>query len=104
MDFPSVETSNEIKQILNQEILDSECKCFTGRLNRIVNCLSGFSSLVTIQINDSDQISNVIIIVKKQLLLSNKYSIDEHKRLVKSDLEDRGYDSDTIAVWLEFIE
>ena len=38
----------EIFMILNQEILDADCKCFTGRMNRVINCLNGFSPLVNI--------------------------------------------------------
>ena len=52
----------EIKHILNQEMTDSICKCFTGRLVRTINCLNGFSSLVNIHIKDSEQIANIIFL------------------------------------------
>jgi hypothetical protein len=48
-DFNS-QTQKEIKKILNQEIKDAECKYFTGRMIRVINCLNGFSPLVSIQI------------------------------------------------------
>ena len=44
----------EIFMILNQEILDADCKCFTGRMNRVINCLNGFSPLVSINIKDGE--------------------------------------------------
>jgi Leucine-rich repeat (LRR) protein len=52
----SIEVQNEIKKILNDEMKESECKCFTVRINRSVNCLNGFSSHVKINIQDSYQI------------------------------------------------
>jgi hypothetical protein len=101
----SLETKHEIMQVLNQEILDSECKCFTGRMNRVINCLNGFSSLVDIRISDSEQIGNVIVILRdKALDSSGNYTVEIHKDLVKTELEARGYESDIILQWLEHIE
>src|SRR5436190_4918527 len=57
----------EIKFILNQEIKDSLCKCFTGRLVRLINCLNGFSDLVEIHIHDSEQIGNIIHLIREKL-------------------------------------
>ena len=37
-------------------MLDSECKCFTGRITRLINCQNGFSDLVKINISDNQQI------------------------------------------------
>jgi Leucine-rich repeat (LRR) protein len=94
----------EIKTILNQEMKDAECKCFTGRMNRIVNCLNGFSKLVCINIQDSEQIGNIIFIIKEKLEKENNYSIEKHKHLVIQELVERGYDKDTINIWIEYIE
>jgi hypothetical protein len=99
------ETQTEIKQVLNQEIMDSECKCFTGRMNRVINCLNGFSPLVDVRISDSEQIGNVIVMLRdKALDSSGNYSVEIHKNLVKTELEARGYESDIILQWLEHIE
>jgi len=46
--------SNEIKEVLNEEIKDSLCKCFTGRLSRMINCLSGFDPRVQVKISESE--------------------------------------------------
>ena len=101
----SLETQREIKQVLNQEMLDAECKCFTGRMNRVVNCLNGFSSLVDIKISDGEQIGNIIVMQRDRALDSEgKYSVAEHKRMVYRELQERGYDSETVAQWLEYIE
>ena len=96
------ETQIEIKKRLNEEIQEAECMCYTGRCNRLVNCLNGFSDLVEIKIQDSSQIGNVIVIVKERL--GDKYTVDKHKKEVKKELLERGYDIETINEWIEYIE
>jgi hypothetical protein len=95
---------DEIKAILNNEILDSECKCFTGRLSRLVNCLNGFSHLIEIKISDNQQIGNVIVIIRNELIAQNSYSVEEHKKRVIEELKTRGYDDKIINEWIEEIE
>ena len=101
LDF-NYDEQQEIYQVLNTEIKDSECKCFTGRISRLVNCLNGFSSLVSIQINNSEQIANIIQITKEKLGLN--YNLNDHKELVKKELLERDYGMETIDEWLSYIE
>jgi len=61
---------------------DAECKCFTVRMNRVINYLNGFTPLVTIQIQDSEQIGNIIFIIKQNLESSKTYTSETHKELV----------------------
>ncbi len=98
------EQKNEILSILNSEILDSICKCFTGRISRLINCLNGFDDRVNIKMPDSDQIGNVVILIKNKLELDNSYTIEKHRELVLKELNDRGFPEDIIAVWIENIE
>ena len=100
----NLETKDEIKKILNIEMLDSECKCFTGRITRLVNCLNGLSDLVKINISDNQQIGNIIIIIKEQLIDNYNYTIERHKELVKNELQERGYNEIIINEWLVYIE
>ena len=94
-----------IKRVLNQEMQDAECKCFTGRMNRVVNCLNGFSPLVDIRIGDGEQIGNVIVMMKdKAQDYEGNYSVSRHKQLVEHELRERGYDSETVSQWLGYIE
>ena len=94
----------EIFNVLNQEILDADCKCFTGRMNRIINCLNGFSPLVVINIKDGEQIGNIIILVKNKLELTGTYTVKQHKIDVEKELLERNYDIETIKTWLDYIE
>jgi hypothetical protein len=95
---------DEIKRILNDEINDSLCKCYTGRMSRLVNCLNGYSDKVNIQISDTEQIGYVIQSVRTELLNKNDYTVIKHKELVKLELVDRQYDNDVIELWTSYIE
>ena len=94
------EHKNEILNILNMEMQDSECKCFTGRMSRLVNCLNGFDENVQIKIADNEQIANVILQIK------NKYNEDETEKIkedVEKQLTELGYSSEIINSWMEHI-
>jgi hypothetical protein len=98
------EYKNEIKQVLNTEIEDADCKCFTGRLTRLLNCLNGFSDLVEIKIADAQQIGIIILIIKNNLQETEEYTPEKHKTLVVEELKSRGYDDDIINEWVQYIE
>jgi Leucine-rich repeat (LRR) protein len=93
---------DEIKLILNSEMKDAECKCFTGRISRLINCLNGFDPEIVITISDSEQISQIIILIKEQL--GELYTVEKHKELVRHELEERHFDKHKIDVWIESIE
>jgi Leucine-rich repeat (LRR) protein len=98
------EHKDEIKAILNTEMLDAKDKCFTGRLSRLVNCLNGFSKLIEIKVHDTEQIANIIILIANDLERDKKYSVEEHKKLVKIELISREYDEAMINEWINEIE
>ena len=100
----SSEHASEIKSVLNSEMQDAECKCFTGRISRLVNSLNGFDPLVEIKIADNEQIGNVIANVKAQLLNKNIYCIERHKEVALERLLELGYEKGIISEWLGYIE
>jgi Leucine-rich repeat (LRR) protein len=93
---------DEIKKVLNNEMKDASCMCFTGRISRLVNCLNGFDPEIVITISDSEQISQIILLIRDQL--GSEYTIETHKKLVKKELLERGFSSDTIDIWINSIE
>jgi hypothetical protein len=99
----TLDTKDEIKSILNTEMNDSECKCFTGRISRLINCLNGFTDLINIHISDNQQIGNIIVIIKEKLELENNYSIEKHKELVEKELKERNFNEKIIKEWIHFI-
>ena len=98
------EHKDEIKNILNVVMKESICKCFTGRISRLVNCLVGFDPLVTIQITDNEQIANVISTISQSLNNKNTYTVELHKNMVKKQLEELRYSSPVIEEWIMNIE
>jgi hypothetical protein len=65
--------------------------------------LNGFTDLVKIEIADNEQIGNIIILIKDKLESENKYTIEMHKELVTKELTERGFSSQLINEWIEFI-
>jgi len=55
-----------------------------------------------IKISDSEQISQIIILIKEQL--GDKYTVAKHKTLARKELLERKYDEKTIQEWIKFIE
>ena len=88
----------EVKNRLNEEMEDGLCKCFTGRLSRLVNSLSGYSDKVSIKISSAEEIGNVISIMK------DKYDDIEIVKLnVEKELLERGYEKEVIDEWLNYL-
>ena len=92
-----------IKAILNEEMNDAMCMCFTGRLTRLINALNGFCDDVAIKIADNQQIGNMIHIFINKLKEKNEYSDDKLKELVEKELKERGYETAVIEDWLNAI-
>ena len=100
----SSDHSTEIKKVLNTEMKDAECKCFTGRLSRLVNCLNGFDPLISVTISDNEQIGTIISLVKTQLEDKNEYTIKSHKGIAEERLRNLNYSEEIIKEWLEYVE
>jgi hypothetical protein len=92
-----------IYSVMNQEMADAQCKCFTGRISRLVNCLNGFDPNIIIQISNSEQIGNIINLIQRQLEATGTYTIQSHQDLVRKELLERGYDDKVINEWIDAI-
>ena len=97
-----LESKDEIKKTLNAEIHDAQCKCFTGKISRLVNCLAGYDDLVVVEIADKEQIGTVIEIVRNRL--GESYTVEEHRRISILELTERGYSQEVIDEWVGYIE
>jgi Leucine-rich repeat (LRR) protein len=80
---------------LDEELKESECKCFTGRLTRLVNCLVGFCDDITIGISNSERISAIILST-----LDGREMDDELKKLCTDKLKAIDIADDEINKWL----
>ena len=101
MESLSNDLQKEIKQRLNEEMQESECKCFTGRISRLVNCLSGYSDKVKIQISESEEIGNIISVIMEKRGIKTTKTLKEE---VSVALKERGYIETTINEWVAYIE
>ncbi len=90
--------SKEIINILDREIQESGGNCFTRKISAIVNCLNGFNFDVIINISDSEQIGNIICVVKK------KYSGKECIKVVRERLLELGYTNEIIEEWIVYLK
>jgi hypothetical protein len=84
----------------------AECKCFTGRISRLVNVLNGYYDDIKIEIAENEQIGTIIGIIVQNYIKENgeNYDAEKLKDIVKKELIDRNLDEKTISQWLEHVE
>ena len=89
--------SNKVDIIhrLDEELKESECKCFTGRLTRLVNCLVGFYDDIVISISDSERISAIILST-----LDGKEMDDELRKVCVDKLKAIDIADEEIVKWV----
>jgi len=75
---------DEIKKVFVSEMSDSICKCFTGRLSRLVNVLNGFDPRVSVRISNSQEISNIIIGIRQKT-----NDLKEQTEMVRTEMSKR---------------
>jgi len=95
------ENKEELYKIMNEEISEANCKCFTGRISRLINVLNGYDEHIEIHIADNEQIGNIISIIRTNL--GDNYEESEFKRRVREELMMRQYSEDVINEWLDNI-
>ncbi len=94
-------SQNDLIHILKDEMINSECKCFTGRISRLINVLNGFYDDINISISNNEQIGSII----SNLILQYKdLNNDELKNIIEKELLERGYDIETINQWIQHID
>ena len=86
----------EIKKVLNDEMTDSICKCFTGRMSRLINVLNGFDERVIINISKNQTIGNLVILTKNS-------NIDVWKNNFVKIMKENNYETD-INEWIEYLQ
>ena len=92
---------NELFKILQEQISDSECRCFTGRFNRTLSVLVGFFDDIKVEISDNSRIGAIILLTKDQII---PYNVDVHKKLALKRLQEVGYSAEEAEPWIEAID
>src|SRR5581483_10576294 len=80
------EHKTELMKILEEQIRDADCKCFTGRFNRTLSILEGFYPDINIKISDNSQIAATILHFKEKI-----GDIELLKETVIKELIEKGY-------------
>ena len=91
---------SEIIKRLEEELEESSCKCFTGRFNRTVNCLNGFSEHINIKISDTSQINAVILSIKNNFE-KGKIKREELLDTVRNILEEYNTKEEDIEFYIK---
>lgn len=94
------EHHSELFRILEEQIIDSECKCYTGRFNRTLSVLVGFYNDIRINISDKSRISAIILVCRDKVI---PYDSRIHQELAKKELFEAGYTEEEINPWIEAI-
>lgn len=85
----------ELLKILQKEMTDGITKCYTSKIGRLVNTLSGFDKDVEIHISNNEQIGNILSILRKKYLDNSEFNLKARK-----ELNERGYTKEIISEWL----
>ncbi len=92
------EHKKEIRNILREEITSGMFVCFTGRVTRLVNSLTGFIEDVQIGISENEQINNTVIMIMRKH--ENNPDIDLRAE-VKKALDELKIDEEKQKIWLD---
>jgi len=94
------EYKTEIRNVLRDEIIAGKDVCFTGKVTRLVNTLSGFVDEVQIGISENEQINNAVIATIRRC--EQNKDLDVIKE-VKAILDELNVPSDRQEIWLSAI-
>ncbi len=89
------EYKDDLIKRLDEEMQESECKCFTGRITRLVNVLCGYFDDVNITISNNERISAIILSI-----LNGEEMCEELKEQCRKQLKENDFSDDEIDKWL----
>ncbi|CAH6421585.1 Hypothetical protein MVR_LOCUS285 [uncultured virus] len=91
------EHKSELVKILGDQILDANCKCFTGRFNRTLSVLAGFFEDIVIEISDTARIEAIVLAIKDRII---PYDPVAHQQQARAALVEAGYSEEEMQAWL----
>ena len=98
------ELSSEVLKILSEEISDSICKCFTGRISRLVNSLNGFSPKVKVEISKNTQISTILAQTSEKISIAEtEEEITKIKEETIKNLREHDFTEEEIEDWMSYL-
>ena len=88
------EHKDGIKDVLNKEMSDALCKCFTGRISRLIDCLNGIDNLVMIDLSPNQRINSICQQIYELLSQEGEafLTAENYQARVEKELNERGFD------------
>lgn len=86
----------EIRQILKEDIYAARDVCFTGKVTKLVNALSGFIEGIYVGYSENEQINNRVIMIMREYVDSPELI----KSKVKESLDELKIKEDKQIIWL----
>lgn len=90
----------EIRKILREDVYNARNVCFTGKITKLVNSLSGFIEGISIGYNENDQINNRVIMIMRACRNTPELIKDK----VKEALNELNIEKDKQLLWLNELE
>lgn len=91
---------HHLLQRLCQEVNEAECMCYTGRMNRLINCLNGFYDDIKLFFGSNEDLANIFNITKRTALDRNGiYSPFNHSFIYYNEVISRGYSKKDFDLW-----
>ena len=95
------EHRKEIRNVLREEITAGAMVCFTGKVTRLVNTLSGFISDVQVGYSENEQINNAVIATMRRCEQNPDLNVRDE---VKKVLDELNVEEIRQAIWLDALE
>jgi hypothetical protein len=92
-----------IRRRLREEIFDGVTVCFTGKITRLVNSLTGFIDNIGIGYSENEQINNAVIATLRKCERENIEDVEEIKREIKNVLNGLNVAEDRQQIWLDAV-
>ena len=97
----SHEHGKEIRNVLREEITAGAQVCFTGKVTRLVNTLTGFIPDVQVGYSENEQINNAVIATMRKCEQNPDLNLRDE---VKKVLDGLNVEESKQAIWLDALE
>lgn len=92
------EHKEEMRKILRDDIFEARGVCFTGKVTKMVNSMSGFIPEINVGYSENEQINNMVIIIMRRAEKDKNINVYDE---VKKELDNLKIDEEKQKIWLE---
>ena len=92
---------DEIRKVLRQEIEAGYNVCFTGKVTRLVNALTGFIEGIQIGYSENEQINNIVITIMRKKQTNPEINVYDE---INNALTELNISEEKKKIWLDALE